>query len=179
MLRIVLTFLLTGCLMAVSPAEEVSLQKGYKIAKVNVEFLDEQGDETSAFGDLVEKARYQRKLERSNKYIAIRYHILWRAPSTPTPDLAVKLEARGMDKTGRETTETLTKSYPQKDHFSGWAVLDIRGDALKNFGKPMAWKATILRGGQPMAERKSFTWDNAGSVPEPTATQEPAAEPTN
>jgi len=176
-------FLLNAPLLSTSSAlADESRQggtKGYKISKVNVEYVDAQGNTTSAIGDQVEKARYQRQLEHSGKYSAIRYYILWKAPSTPTPDLAIKLEARGMDvESGREGVETLTKTYPQKGHFSGWAILDIQGEALKKFGRPRAWKATILQGNRSMAERKSFTWDGGASrepVPEPSATQEPTA----
>jgi hypothetical protein len=172
--------LLMGCfLLNALPASRVlaadAAQKGYKIAKVNTEFVDAQGYTTEVIGDLKAKALYQRQLERSGKYSAIRYNILWQAPSTPTPDLTVKLEARGLDgKSGRETIETLTKTYPHKSHFSGWAVLDIQGDALKNFGKPRAWKITILQDNHPMAERKSFTWDGTGRVSEEPAAHESA-----
>ena len=177
-------FLLSASLLTASSAmaDESRLggTKGYKISKVNVEYVDAQGNTTSAIGDQVEKARYQRQLERSGKYSAIRYYILWKAPSTPTPDLAIKLEARGMDaESGHESVETLTKTYPQKDHFSGWATLDIQGEALKKFGRPRAWKATILQSNRAMAERKSFTWDGGGASrepgAEPSATQEPTA----
>lgn len=172
MVRAVLSVALLLCILPNAPAQVVQ-QAGYKVAKVNVEYLDAEGNTTSAIGDLVAKARYQRELERNGKYSGIRFVIIWKAPSTPTPNLVIKLEAKGVDgKTGRENSAIRLRAYPQKSHFSGWAILDIEGESLKRLGRLKSWKVTILQNDQPMAERKSFLWQD----PESPAERKPSAK---
>lgn len=136
--------------------------EGYEVKKVNHELLDDAGYNTVEIGDLPAKARYQASLQRSGQYSAIRFIIHWRVPSTGTPHITIKLDARGVEsKTGRETFETVLQQYPESPDFSGWVNLDLRGAQLKRFGKLMAWKVSILQDDKVMASRKSFTWDDS------------------
>jgi hypothetical protein len=154
-----------------APAEVVP-QEGYKVAKVNIEYLDVDGNTTDQIGDQAAKARYQRQLERSGKYSGLRFIIIWQAPSTPTPNLVIKLEARGeAPGTDRETSAIRIRAYPQKTHISGWAILDIQGESLKRFGRLKSWKVTILQNNEPMVERRSFMWRD----PDPPAEKKPTA----
>jgi len=149
------------CLVSAAPAE-TGVNSWYEVMKVNHEFLDHKGDTHQEIADLVAKARYQRDLEETGKYSGIRFIIHWQAPSSEIPKFAVKLEARGFDAgSGRETIQTFNKDYPKTPGFSGWTTLDIKGDSLKHLGKLMAWKVTLLENGQPVASRKSFTWDDS------------------
>jgi hypothetical protein len=175
MARAVLFIVPLLCLLSNAPAQVVQAE-GYKVSKVNREFIDAEGNTTDEVGSLVSKAKYQRALERNRKYTGIRFFILWKAPSTPTPNLTVKLEAKGQDAQGRSTAASRFRTYPKKSHFSGWAILDIDGESFARFGELRAWKVTILQDGQPMAERKSFLWDDSeASAGKPAAADKPSA----
>ena len=145
---------------------------GYEIGKVNHELIDKEGHTHAEIADLVAKARYQGELADSGKAIGIRFIVHWKAPSTLMSDLVVKVEARGLDAgTQAEVVETLLKTYDKVPGPNGWAFLDLQNEAYKRLGKLMAWKVTLLHDNQPMASRKSFTWDDSSlAVTKPTAT---------
>ena len=171
MLRWPLTVFLIGWL-GIAVFGDITSKNGYEILKVNHEFVDQEGHTESQIGDLVDKARYQRQLERSGAYSGLRFLIHWKAPSTPTPNLTIKLEAHGVhSQTGAHTVVVRTKTYEKKMHITGWAILDIAGEDLKSFGRLKAWKVTFLQNNVLVAELISFMWNDVPAEPQkPTAT---------
>lgn len=134
---------------------------GFSVKKVNHEFLDLEGNATGIIGSFAAKARYQREIESTSQVSGMRFHVLWKAESSPSKGLTVKLETRGLDgNSGKETRQFWVKSYPIGSSLDGTTVFDITGESWKKQGKMMAWRATLLQGDAVMAERKSFLWDD-------------------
>jgi hypothetical protein len=134
---------------------------GFAVKKVNHEFIDLQGHSTDAVGSFVLKARYQKELESTPRVSGMRFHVMWRAESSPNTGLTVKLETRGLDgDTGKETRQSWIKLYPVGSDLDGTTVFDITGESWKKQGKMIAWRTTLLHGEQVMAERKAFLWDD-------------------
>ncbi|MDD2709653.1 MAG: hypothetical protein PHV34_16830 [Verrucomicrobiae bacterium] len=183
MLRLSVIFF--GCflfaLTCLTQEAEPEIQKpGYKIAKVNSQYVDLEGYVARGAGDFPDQARYQRGLERSGKFSAIRFSILWKAPSTPTPNLMVRLDACGEDpKTGQTTTAVRIRRYPTKSHISAWAILEIEGDALARFGRLKSWKVSLYQEDELMAERKSFMWHDKELEKKNASTTDQQANPNN
>ena len=161
----ILSFSVCFPLIAFSEDPVVSSEKGYKVIKVNHEWIDSEGHTHAEIADFPAKAKYQKTLDDTGKHSGIRFHIHWTTPSARLPHFAVKLEVQGYDaKTQRETLETLLATYPKNPRFkSGWSRLDIKRDTLERLGDLMAWKVTLFQNGQFVAERKSFTWDESTS----------------
>ncbi len=153
-------------LFALSLPCRAEMSTDWEVMKVHHEFIDTVGETTGVVADLKEKAVFQRNLSLNAKQVAgIRFVIHWKAPSSGVPKFAVKIEARGViPETNQETYREIIKSYEETPSFSGWTYADIKGDDLAKFGRVMAWKATLLQNGKPMATRHSFTWDEAAAV---------------
>lgn len=132
---------------------------GFSVKKVNHEYIDIQGNATDAIGNFSLKARYQKEIESTPRVSGMRFHVMWGAPSDRP--ISVKLETRGLDgNTGKEIRQAWVQAYPIDAH-RGTTVFDIIGESWKKQGKMMAWRATLWQGGQVMAERKSFLWDDS------------------
>jgi hypothetical protein len=134
---------------------------GYEIMKVNHEFIDLAGETQAEIANWVDRAKYQQAVKKV-AHKGVRFFVHWQVPSTLMRDLTIKIETQGWDSDGgRETQETLVRTYPKIPNYSGWAVLDLEGDRYRDFGRMMAWKVTILHQGEVMATRESFMWNHA------------------
>ncbi|MCC7518306.1 MAG: hypothetical protein IT578_03875 [Verrucomicrobiae bacterium] len=153
-------------LFALAAPSRGEMASDWVVLKVHHEFMDSDGETTSAIADLKEKAKYQRELSLDAKKIAgIRFLVHWKAPASKIPKFAVKIEARGVvPATNEETFTEIIKLYRETPSFSGWTTADIVGNHLAKFGRVMAWKVTLLQEGKPMASRSSFTWDETAAA---------------
>jgi hypothetical protein len=162
--RYKLSLLFTGLFFVSLARGDQTSSQGYDVLKVNHELIDVQGNTQEDIGDLVNRARYQDRLESSGQFTGIRFFVHWKAPSTELHNLIVKIEAHGLDAgSGREATEVLKKSYSDLPGFSGWTTLDLANDLFKKFGKLMAWRVSLWHGNELKASRQSFTWDDSYS----------------
>ena len=126
-----------------------------KVLKVLPHFLDLKGKHTEA-PSLYERDAYQTYLRRNpEKRSALRFDVQWRAFGAS--NLKLRLEIRGM-KEKTPTNLTLETEMKKNGWFEKWAVLNLAGEAYKNFGELSAWRATLWDGDKLLSEQKSFLW---------------------
>jgi len=71
--------------------------------------------------------------------------------------VTIRLEVRTSQK--YEVTP-LVKEQPMKSTglFSRWTAVTLDGDTFHEMGQVIAWRVTLWRAGQQIAEQKSFLW---------------------
>lgn len=128
---------------------------GQKIVKVLPQFLDLQGQHTLS-PSLYERDAYQAQLRlHPEQRSGLRFAVQWRS-STVGP-FKLRVEMRG-NRTGQPTTATVEESVRHRGLFSAWARPALSGDAYRQFGELIAWRATLWEGDKLLSEQKSFLW---------------------
>lgn len=136
----------SGCVSTSSPP---------KVIKVLPHFLDREGHIAKS-PSLYDRDAYQLQLRENPKQRGgLRFDVQWRAPETGP--LALRVDLRGV-LSNRVTTATLEGPLPPGGRFSRWAELSLTGEPYRRFGEITAWRVTILKGDQSIAERHSFLW---------------------
>ena len=125
-----------------------------RIIKVLPHFLDAKG-RASLSPSLLDRDAYQAELRTSKtNRSGLRFDVQWEA--TYYPALVLRIEAKGAH--GREP-KLITLDQPVKhSNFSQWTSVGLTGDAYKNFGELISWRALLLNGTNVIAEQKSFLW---------------------
>lgn len=128
-----------------------------RIYKVLPHLLDRQGRHTLA-PSLYERDAYQAYLRRHpQECSALRFDVHWKAKPPKTPSLKLRLELRTAS---GDSARPLVLEQPveAKGRFSRWSSLALEGEAFKNAGGVIAWRATLWQGEDLLAEVKSFLW---------------------
>lgn len=128
-----------------------------RIYKVLPHLLDRQGRHTLA-PSLYERDAYQAYLRRhSGECSALRFDVHWKARPPRTPALKLRLELRTAS---GDPARPLVLEQPveMKGRFSRWSSLTLEGEAFKNAGGVIAWRATLWADEVMLAEAKSFLW---------------------
>lgn len=127
-----------------------------RIIKTLPHLLDSKGRNT-VHPSLFARDAYQVELKAHPERCAgMRFDVQWKAHALKNPEVTVKLELRGANSTGLETT-TLT-ALDKPGFFNKWTGLAIRGDDFKKLGSVRAWRITLWDGSEQIAEQKSFLW---------------------
>lgn len=128
-----------------------------KILKVLPHYLDEEGRH-SLSPSLYERDAYQAMLRHSpGKCSALRFDINWKAKRSGTEKLKLRMELRS---SGRDVSRPLVleEMVQPNRFFSTWSSLPLRGEEYREFGKLIAWRATLWDGDTMVAEQRSFLW---------------------
>ena len=142
--------LLAILLLAVLPV----LGAEAEILKVLPHFVDAKGLHTLS-PSLFERDAYQAHLRENPELIAaLRYDVQWKGPRGP---MTLRVELRGT-KTGIATARTFETDVKADLFFSTWSSLRIDQKTYAEIGPIIAWRATLWRDDQQLAEQKSFLW---------------------
>jgi hypothetical protein len=127
-----------------------------RVIKVLTHLVDQHGRIALA-PSLYERDAYQLHL-RSNPDLvqSMRFDIQFKSPRKDGPVL-LRIEARG-SKSGLGNAQVFeTEAMPAR-FFSTWRSIELDKAMHEALGSVVAWRATIWRDGQLLAEQKSFLW---------------------
>jgi hypothetical protein len=128
-----------------------------KIIKVLPHYLDTEGRH-SLSPSLFERDAYQAWFrEHPEKRSALRFDVNWKGGRTGLGGLILRMELRG---SAGSLEKPLVLERPVKPTrlFRKWSSLTLEGDAYRNLGTLLAWRASLWQDGHLVAERKSFLW---------------------
>lgn len=131
--------------------------KPAKIVKVLPHYVDLEGRIALA-PSLFERDAYQAVL-RLNRTLCsgLRFDVRWKARSSPTAKLKLRLEL--VTSTGSRERPLALETPVRPKSFGGcWARLALEGEAFRNAGEVIAWRATLWNGDQLEDEHCSFLW---------------------
>lgn len=126
------------------------------IKKVLPHYLDKQGRHTLS-PSLLERDAYQALLRKDpSKRGGMRFDVL--CGTLPHQfELTLRVEVRG----NKDRTSVILKrekTLTSHDRFHRWQELVLDEAACRELGDLMAWRASLWRGDQMVAEQKSFLW---------------------
>lgn len=128
-----------------------------RIIKVLPHLLDAEGRH-SLSPSLYERDAYQAELRKHPEHVSgIRYDIQLRHSDVNTSRGRLQLELRCA---GRSFTNAiiLESGLTKTRRRGGWTHMQLDGDAYRNAGTVIAWRARLLDGSQVLAEQRSFLW---------------------
>jgi hypothetical protein len=141
--------LLCAALVCVDAAEP-------RVIKVLTHLIDAQGRNALA-PSLYERDAYQLHLRTHPELVSgMRFDIQFKAPRKEGPVL-VRMEARGSN-SGLGNALTFEKGVLPARLFSTWGRIELDRAATERLGTVVAWRATLWRDGQLLAEQQSFLW---------------------
>jgi len=126
-----------------------------KVVKVLPHFLDHDG-RAALSPSLYDRDAYQAQLRtKPAQRSGLRFDVQWRAPQPGPYELRVEL--RGAI-SNRVTTAALQRPLDKGGRFSRWSELELSGDRYQQFGDMTAWRVSLWKGEELLAERRSFLW---------------------
>ena len=127
-----------------------------RVIKVLTHLVDTEG-RTALAPSLYERDAYQLHLRSNPDLVSgMRFDIQFKAPRGKGPVL-LRVEARG-SKSGLGKAQVFeTEALPAR-LFSTWRSIELDKAAHEALGSVVAWRATIWRDDQLLAEQKSFLW---------------------
>src|SRR5687768_14473704 len=127
-----------------------------RVIKVLTHLIDTQGRNALA-PSLYERDAYQLHLRTHPELVAgMRFDVQFKAPRNAGPVL-VRIEARG-SKSGLGRALTFEKEVLPARLFSTWGRIELDRATTESLGSVVAWRATLWRDGQLLAEQESFLW---------------------
>jgi hypothetical protein len=128
-----------------------------KVIKVLPYFLDTKGRHTKS-PSLFDRDAYQAWLRHHPEECSgLRYDVQWKAQTTTTNALKLRIELRGVAKGNLPRQRTLEEDV-KPGGGSHWSGLSLTGDGYKAFGEVTAWRVTLWEGDTLLGEQKSFLW---------------------
>jgi hypothetical protein len=127
-----------------------------RIKKVLHHLVDAKG-RTSLAPSLFERDAYQVHLRDNPELVASsRFEVHYKAERSRGPVL-LRMEIRG-SKTGLGQARTFEKDVLPARWLASWTRLELDQAASESIGTVIAWRATLWRGGEMLAEQQSFLW---------------------
>lgn len=124
-----------------------------KILKVLPQYVDEKG-RTSISPSLFDRDAYQAELrDNPKRRSGMRFHVHWKSRDK-TP-LTLRIDARGAS--SRSQVITIERAV-EPGRFSRWTSVPLTGETYTRLGDLIAWRVTLARGTNIVAEQKSFLW---------------------
>jgi hypothetical protein len=149
---IFISWLVFFCILA----EENVAAAEARVVKVLTHLVDAR-DRTALAPSLYERDAYQLHLRNNPDLISgMRFEVQFKAPRKEGPVL-VRLEARG-SKSGLGKAQVFETEVLPERFFSTWARLRLDKAQTDALGTVIAWRATVWRNGQLLAEQQSFLW---------------------
>jgi len=154
MRRLLILPLLATMFLAAFPADAAT----GRVIKALPFFIDLQGRHMRS-PNLMDRATYQANLRKHPaERSGIRFDVQWKTKGKVTGPLKVKMELKGGQRDGAPHELTLEAEAKPNGWFSHWTTLPLMGDAYKNFGDVIAWRATLWEGDKMIGEQQSFLW---------------------
>jgi hypothetical protein len=128
-----------------------------KISKVLPLYLDKES-RVALSPSLYERDAYQDFLRKNpEERAALRFDINWKAKRSGSEKLILRIELRS---TGKDPSEpmVLERLVRPARFFHTWSSLLLEGKDYREFGRLIAWRASLWRGKELLAEQKSFLW---------------------
>ena len=127
-----------------------------RVIKVLTHLIDAQGRNALA-PSLYERDAYQLHLRTHPELVAgMRFDVQFKAARKDGP-LLVRIEARGSN-SGLGKALTFEREVLPARLFSTWGRIELDRAATESLGRVVAWRATLWRDGQLLAEQQSFLW---------------------
>jgi methyl coenzyme M reductase gamma subunit len=144
--------LLAGVLLALGLDVQAATSQ---VVKVLPHLLDQQKRST-LHPSLYERDAYQKHLRDHPELCSgLRFDVHWKVAKDAFPGVTLRIEARGTKPVKAVVLETPLEPQPW---YKRWTSLQIDGEAYRQFGELVAWRATLWRGDTLLAEQKSFLW---------------------
>jgi len=127
------------------------------IKKVLPSYLDEQGRQ-SLSPSLYERDAYQALLRTHPEQIStLRFDVNWKARGFRHDTLVLRLELRS---SGTDVAEPIVLERPVRapHFFSAWSSIRLDPEQYTALRHLSAWRASLWRGNELLAEQKSFLW---------------------
>ena len=125
-----------------------------RIIKVLPHYLDDRGRHMLN-PSLYDRDAYQEELRANpEKRAALRFDVHWKARRDDT--LTLRVEARGV--ASRQPATVVLDRKVEAGWFRTWTPVLVSGDDYKRLGDLTAWRVTLWRGTNQVAEQKSFLW---------------------
>jgi hypothetical protein len=128
-----------------------------KILKVLPQYLDLEGRHALS-PSLYERDAYQAYLrQHPEQRSALRFDVNWKAKHLSHERLLLRVDVRTSE---RDPTQPLVlqKMVRPARFFSTWSSVPLEGEDFGEMGRLIAWRVTLWRGDELLAEQKSFLW---------------------
>jgi hypothetical protein len=128
-----------------------------RIIKVLPHYLDLKGRQALS-PSLYERDAYQAFLrEHPEQRSGLEFDVNWKANLSRKERLVLRLEIRTSERDLLQPL-VLEENVRPRRYFSRWTALRLSPEVYATFGKMIAWRATLWRGEELLAEQKSFLW---------------------
>jgi hypothetical protein len=126
-----------------------------KISKVSPHLVDREGRHTRS-PSLYERDAYQAHLrEHPEEVRGLRFDVHWRASRELAEGLRLRIELRG---TGQPEVITLERPVERRPWYDRWSRVALNEETFGRLGRLIAWRVSLWRGPQMIAEQRSFLW---------------------
>jgi hypothetical protein len=156
MCRWILVVVALMLLLRLPPAAAAEAAEGYgKVRKVLLHQVDKKGRHTLS-PSLYDRDAYQAHLRKHPEEVsAIRFDVHWQARLPARIPLRLRVEVR----TARHPKPlVLEREIEPKPWYNRWSSLHLDGEAFRESGGVIAWRASLLQGDRLVGEQKSFLW---------------------
>ena len=127
-----------------------------RIVKVLPHYLDEDDRHTRGVV-LTDRDLYQKELRDNPEEITgIRFDIKWSGTGLDPKITKLRLEV----KSSKAGAGLFVTNHPVTTDalFATWTTIRMSSSSFEKLGKMESWRVTLLEGGQPVHEQKSFLW---------------------
>jgi hypothetical protein len=126
-----------------------------KINKVLPHLVDREGRHTLS-PSLYERDAYQAHLRNHREEIGgLRFDVRWSVPRELAEGLRLRLELRG---SGQPEVMILERPVQRPPWYDRWSSVLLDEEAFERLGRLTAWRVSLWRGPQMIAEQRSFLW---------------------
>ena len=128
-----------------------------RILKVLPQYLDLEGRHALS-PSLYERDAYQAYLrQHPEQRSALRFDINWKAKHLSHERLLLRVDLRTSERNSTQPI-VLEKNVRPARFFSTWSSVPLEGEDFGEMGRLIAWRVTLWRGNELLAEQKSFLW---------------------
>jgi hypothetical protein len=126
-----------------------------KISKVLPHLVDREGRHTLS-PSLYERDAYQAHLrEQPGEVGGLRFDVRWSVSRDLAEGLRLRIELRG---TGEAEVIRLERPVERRPWYDRWSEVRLDDATYARLGRLIAWRVSLWRGPQMIAEQSSFLW---------------------
>jgi hypothetical protein len=126
-----------------------------KISKVLPHLVDRQGRHALS-PSLYERDAYQEHLRgRPEEAAGMRFDVRWSVSRELAEGLRIRVELRG---TGQPEVIALEQSVRRRPWYNRWTAVALDEATFSRVGRLIAWRVSLWRGAEMIAEQRSFLW---------------------
>jgi hypothetical protein len=125
------------------------------IGKVLPHLVDREGKHTLS-PSLYERDAYQAHLRSTPQEIGgLRFDVSWKVSRDLAEGLRMRIEMRG---TGQADVIVVEQPVQRRPWYDRWTSVRLDDETFGRLGRLIAWRASLWRGPQMIAEQRSFLW---------------------